>query len=85
MRNRTDIFKAAEAAPSCDEIVQAIKQKWQEIGYDILDAAPENRMSGEEVREVVSDYITVKGWWDLPFKQRDKLLAQALPFQSYCA
>ena len=74
--------------PSDEEVVEAIQEEWRRISYDILDACAqsgETTLSGKDAREIVSDYIQVPGWWDLPFSKRDELLLKAMPSHSYCA
>lgn len=71
-----------------EDYVQIIKDTWHEVAFDMLDAVQretgKDSMSGEEVREIVADYIQAPGWWNLSREKRAALLLEALPEENWC-
>ena len=67
-------------AETKERFVQACRQEWGRICFDILTICPEDMMEAEEVQEVLCDYIEASGWWKLTHEERHECLAEAVPF-----
>jgi len=64
-----------------ERMVEACRNAWNAIAYDILQLQENNEMSAEDAQDCTADYVDmhIDGWWDLTYEERHECLAVAIP------